>query len=197
MQSEAKAMAKLQHPNVVPVYDVGVHDGRTYVSMEFVEGGSLAQRLAEALFPPQQAAEMTEILARAVHATHQKGIIHRDLKPANVLLTPDGVPKITDFGLAKRLDQNVGLTHSGAIVGTPKYMSPEQAAGHPKEVGEAADIYALGAILYEMLTGRGPFTGGSIEEMLDQVRVKPLEHYLGNEDESRKIAESVTSRKSS
>jgi serine/threonine-protein kinase len=134
-----------------------------------VEGGNLAQKLAGLPQPPGQAAEMIETLARAVHFAHQQGVIHRDLKPANVLLTADGAPKITDFGLAKKLDGATGLTQTGAIVGTPHYMAPEQAAPGSAPVGTPADVYALGAILYATLTGRPPFQAKTPWDVLMQV----------------------------
>ena len=163
---EAEAVAALRHPNVVQIYEIGEHEGRPYFSLEYVEGGSLAQQLAGKPQPPRRAAELTETLARAVHSAHQQGVIHRDLKPANVLLTADGSPKVADFGLAKRL-QEVGPTQTGQVVGTPGYMAPEQASpGGPSPVGTPADVYALGAILYEMLTGRPPFLGASAWEVL-------------------------------
>jgi tetratricopeptide (TPR) repeat protein len=155
--AEALAVARLQHPNVVQVFEVGEHNGHPYLALEFVEGGSLADRLRSGR-PPLPAAELAERLARAVQAAHEKGVVHRDLKPANVLLTADGTPKIADFGLAKRLDAPAAATRTGAIVGTPAYMAPEQAEGR-KDVGPAADVWALGAILYECLTGRPPFQG--------------------------------------
>jgi WD40 repeat protein len=156
-QREAAAIARLKHPSIVQIYDVGQHGGQPYLSLEFVEGGSLAQKIKGTPQPAREAAQLVETLARAVHAAHQCGIIHRDLNPANVLLTADGVPKITDFGLARRLDAETHQTQSGAILGTPSYMSPEQASGKNKEVGPFVDVYALGAILYELLTGRPPF----------------------------------------
>jgi WD40 repeat protein/tRNA A-37 threonylcarbamoyl transferase component Bud32 len=155
-RSEAEALALLQHPNIVQVHEVGEHDGHPFFSLEFCPGGSLATKLAGMPLPPQEAAGLVQVLARAVQAAHQAGVVHRDLKPANVLLAADGTPKITDFGLAKKLDA-AGQTASGAILGTPSYMAPEQAAGKGKAVGPAADVYALGAILYECLTGRPPF----------------------------------------
>jgi serine/threonine-protein kinase len=154
---EAEAVARLQHPNIVQIYEVGEQEGRPYVALELVDGVSLEDQVADAPLPAHQAAQLVETLARAMHAAHQRNIVHRDLKPANVLLTADGVPKITDFGLAKRLDVPKGQTRSGVIVGTPSYMPPEQAAGKTGEIGPAADVYALGAILYEVLTGRPPF----------------------------------------
>ena len=156
-QREASAIAQLKHPNIVQIYEVGTQGGSPYFSLEFVEGGSLAQKIKGTPQPAREAAQLVETLARAVHAAHQCGIIHRDLNPANVLLTGDGVPKITDFGLAKRLDAEVHQTQSGAILGTPSYMSPEQASGKSKEIGPSVDVYALGATLYELLTGRPPF----------------------------------------
>jgi WD40 repeat protein len=154
---EAEAVARLQHPHIVQIYEVGEADGRPFFSLEFVEGGSLEQKLHGTPLPQRQAAELVEVLARAVQAAHERSIIHRDLKPANVLLTKDGQPKITDFGLAKQTDSEKGQTQSGAIVGTPSYMAPEQAGGKSTPIGPPADVYALGAILYEVLTGRPPF----------------------------------------
>ncbi len=159
-RSEAEAVARLHHVNIVQIYEIGEHEGRPFFSLEYVEGGSLDKRLAGSAQPPRDAAHMIETLARAVHAAHHQGIVHRDLKPANILLTADGVPKITDFGLAKRLESE-GQTTTGAVLGTPSYMSPEQAAGKSRELGPAADVYALGAIFYEMLTGRPPHRGAT------------------------------------
>jgi len=166
---EAEAVARLQHPHIVQIHEVGEQDGRPFFSLEFVDGGSLAQKLAGTPWPAREAAQLLETIARAMHAAHQGGIIHRDLKPANVLLTADGQPKITDFGLAKQLDTDVGQTRSGAIMGTPSYMAPEQALGQGKDIGPAADIYALGATLYELLTGRPPFKAATVLETLRQV----------------------------
>jgi hypothetical protein len=169
-RTEAEAVAALHHPNVVQIYEIGAQDGLPYFSLEFVEGGSLAQKLAAAPPSPAQAAELTETLARAVHFTHQQGVIHRDLKPANVLLAADGTPKVADFGLAKRLKADAAQTRSGEIVGTPNYMAPEQVGrGGPSRVGTPADVYALGAILYEMLTGRPPFHGKTAWDVLTEV----------------------------
>jgi serine/threonine-protein kinase len=169
---EADVVARLRHANIVQVHEVGEHRGHAYFAMEYLEGGNLAQKLADAPLPPRAAAELVAVLARATHHAHQYGIIHRDLKPANVLLTHDGQPKITDFGLAKQLegagDPTAQLTQTGAIVGTPAYMAPEQASG--QSVGPATDVWALGVILYECLTGRPPFKGATPLETLEQVR---------------------------
>jgi tetratricopeptide (TPR) repeat protein len=168
---EAEAIARLRHPNIVQIHDVGTHNNRAYCCLEFVEGGSLDRKLSGAPQPPGDAARLLEVLARAVHAAHQAGIIHRDLKPGNILLTADGQPKVTDFGLAKQIDEDdAWRTLSGAIMGTPCYMAPEQAHGRTREVGPAADTHALGAILYELLTGRPPFRAPTMMDTLDQVR---------------------------
>jgi serine/threonine-protein kinase len=166
---EAETVAGLRHANIVQVHEAGDVDGRPYFTMEFVEGGSLAHKLAGAPQPARQAAALVATVAEAVHAAHRRGIVHRDLKPGNILLTADGTPRITDFGLARRLEGAAGLTQSGAPLGTPSYMAPEQAEGKSREVGPAADIYALGAILYELLTGRPPFRAETAAETLRQV----------------------------
>jgi serine/threonine-protein kinase len=168
-QREAEAVARLQHPNVVQIHDVGDADGRPYFTMEYVDGGSLAQKLAGAPRPAREAAALVADLARAVQYAHAHGIVHRDLKPANVLLTADGTPKVSDFGLARRLDGGPGVTGTGAAVGTPSYMAPEQARGNADAVGPAADVYSLGAILYELLTGRPPFRAESAAATIEQV----------------------------
>src|SRR5262245_54199796 len=166
---EAEAVAALRHPNIVQVHDAGESTGHPYFTMECVEGGSLAHSLAGQPQPPRRAAELVATLAVAVQFAHKSGFIHRDLKPANVLLTADGVPKITDFGLARSLQAGPGLTRSGECMGTPRYMAPEQAQGHSRALGPAVDIHALGAVLYEMLTGQPPFDGQSAMEILRKV----------------------------
>jgi tetratricopeptide (TPR) repeat protein len=171
-RTEAEAAARLQHPNIVQIYQIDEQDGRPYFSLELVEGGNLQNRLGGAPQLPRRAAELLQTLARAMHYAHQRGIVHRDLKPSNVLLTADGTPKISDFGLAKLLDVAAGPTPTEAFLGTPNYMAPEQALGQSKGIGPPADIYALGAILYELLTGRPPFQGTTILETLEQVRVQ-------------------------
>jgi tetratricopeptide (TPR) repeat protein len=189
-RSEAEAVALFQHPNIVQIYEVGEHEGLPFFSLEFVDGGSLHKHLKETPQPAAVAARLAETLARAMHAAHERGIIHRDLKPANILLQKSEIrnpkseiggasdfgfrisdfsPKISDFGLAKRIDQPSGQTRSGNLMGTPSYMAPEQAQGKVREVGPPADIYALGAILYEMLTGRPPFKGETVFDTVDQV----------------------------
>jgi tRNA A-37 threonylcarbamoyl transferase component Bud32 len=165
---EAEAVARIQHPNIVQIHEIGDRDGRPFFSLEFCDGGSLAAKLDGTPWVARRAAELVETLARAVQAAHDRQVVHRDLKPANVLLAADGTPKIADFGLAKRLDASAGQTASGAILGTPSYMAPEQANGS-KHVGTAADIYALGAILYELLTGRPPFKAPTALDTVMQV----------------------------
>jgi tetratricopeptide (TPR) repeat protein len=171
---EAMALARLQHPNIVQVFGSGEEGGRFYIVQEYVGGGNLDRRLAGKPHDVRASAEMAVVLARAVQHAHDKQIVHRDLKPANVLLGDDGCPKISDFGLAKQLDQegegSSAQTESGTILGSPSYMAPEQVVGRTGQVGPSADIYALGAILYEMLAGRPPFLAASLYETLEQVR---------------------------
>lgn len=168
--AEAKAAASLDHPRIVPIYEVGEHEGQQYFSMKLVEGGSLAQRIPQFVHDPKSAARLLADTARAVHYAHQRGVLHRDLKPANILLDKDGQPNITDFGLAKRVEDDSNLTQSGAIVGTASYMSPEQASGHAKHLTTASDTYSLGAIFFEMLTARPPLQGETVIATLMKVR---------------------------
>jgi len=174
-QREAEAMARLQYPLIVPIYEFGEYQGRPFLVMEYVDGGNLAQKLQRALLSPTEAAKITCFVAWAVQHAHEHGIIHRDLKPSNILLCRDGTPKLGDFGLARHLADdfaNESPTRSGAVLGTASYMAAEQAAGQ-KDIGPAADIYALGAILYEMLTGQPPFRGETTLQTLQQVRDQP------------------------
>jgi hypothetical protein len=167
-RTEAEAVARLQHPNIVQVHEVGEHRGLPFMALEFCPGGSLHRRLGGTPLPAPEAAALVQTLARAVQAAHACQIVHRDLSPANVLLAADGAPKVTDFGLARLLD-GAGQTESGAVMGTPSYMAPEQAAGRGREVGPACDVYALGAILYECLTGRPPFRAATALDTVRQV----------------------------
>jgi tRNA A-37 threonylcarbamoyl transferase component Bud32 len=166
-RQEAEAVARLRHPNVVQIHEIGEQDGLPFISLEFVDGGSLESRLRGKPLPPADAARLVEALARAVQAAHDQNVVHRDLKPANVLLSADGTPKITDFGLAKKHGER-GQTQTGNVMGTPSYMAPEQASAS-KQVGPAADVWALGAILYECLTGRPPFRAANAMDTIIQV----------------------------
>jgi serine/threonine protein kinase len=186
-------VARLHHPNIVQIFEVGEQDGSTYLALEFVTGGTLKDRLDGRPQPVRLAAQLVQLLAQAVHAAHQRGIVHRDLKPSNILLQPTqltenwnvaakdapevtqvyGVPKVNDFGLAKRIDDDDEPARYGDVIGTPLYMAPEQARGQSEEVGPAADIYSLGVILYEMLTGRPPFISESTVDVLRQVLSDP------------------------
>jgi eukaryotic-like serine/threonine-protein kinase len=168
---EAEAAANLDHPNIVPIYEVGAHQGQHYFSMKLIDGQSLSRQIDELIEKPRSAAKLLATVARAVHRAHQRGIIHRDLKPSNILIDQDGHPHVTDFGLAKRVeaDADSRLTQSGAIMGTPSYMPPEQAAGRTRQLTTAVDVYSLGAILYELLTGRPPFHAEAVMDTLMQV----------------------------
>jgi tetratricopeptide (TPR) repeat protein len=168
-RAEAEAVAKFTHPHIVQIFDVGTLEGMPYCALELLTGGSLDEQLRGQPQPPRQAATLLVPVAQAVQAAHDQGILHRDLKPSNILLTADGTPKLTDFGLAKRLEDDNGQTRTGEIVGTPGYMAPEQAAGKVRQLGPATDIYALGAILYQLLTGRPPFQGLSALDTVMQV----------------------------
>lgn len=172
-QIEAEAVGRLHHPNIVQVYNVGEYEDQPYLVMEYVDGGSLDRKLRGRMLPPKQAAQLIQILARAIQVAHDNGIIHRDLKPGNILLSAKGVPKITDFGLAKRVDEEMSATATGTILGTPSYMAPEQARANKLPVSAATDVYGLGAILYELLTGRPPFKEETFLDTMLQVVSSP------------------------
>jgi eukaryotic-like serine/threonine-protein kinase len=174
-RNEAEAVARLDHPHIVPIHDVGQRQGLHYFSMKLISGSSLARRLSEFAEEPRKAAHLVATVAEAIHHAHQRGILHRDIKPANILLDEQGEPHVTDFGLARRLDVETEQTDTGAIVGTPAYMAPEQASGLKDGLTTATDIYGLGAILYALLTGRAPHGGTTFIETLDQVRDAPPE----------------------
>src|SRR5262245_48436838 len=169
--TEVAAAAQLQHPGIVALYEVSTRFEQPYFSMEYISGSSLAQRLALGPMANRRAAAYMEAVARAVHHAHVRGIVHRDLKPANILLDEHDQPKVTDFGLAKLLATDSGQTRTGAVLGTPSYMSPEQGAGQ-RAVGPPSDVWSLGAILYELLTGRPPFRGETAMATLQQVAHK-------------------------
>jgi serine/threonine protein kinase len=187
-RQEAEAVSRLQHPNIVQIYEIGEHEGRPFLALEYVAGSSLGRTLAGTPQPAAVAARLIQTLSRAVAHAHRRGIVHRDLTPANILLAAADdqprdakrgsvpgdlvsgtIPKITDFGLAKRLDGDAGQTADGTVMGTPNYMSPEQAAGRIEAIGPNTDVYALGAVFYELLTGRPPFVGETVMATVDQV----------------------------
>src|SRR5262249_26216729 len=178
-RAEAEAVARLQHPNIVQIYEIGEAAGLPFIAREFVAGGPRAGRRAGRPLPPRDAARLVAALAEAMHLAHSRNLDHRDLKPGNVLLagaadTPVGQcqPKVTDFGLVRQLDADSGQTFDGVVMGTPSYMAPEQAGGRALPAGPAADVYGLGAILYECLTGRPPFAGATPQATLEQVRTR-------------------------
>jgi eukaryotic-like serine/threonine-protein kinase len=166
---EAEAVALLDHAHIVPIYEIGEHEGQHFFSMRLIDGGNVADAVPRYVEDPRAAARVLSTVARAVHFAHQHGILHRDLKPANILLDRSGQPHVSDFGLAKRIEADCKLTQSGVILGTPSYMAPEQAAGRNKHLTTAADVYGLGAILYELITGRPPFRGDTVIDTLLQV----------------------------
>jgi serine/threonine-protein kinase len=165
-QNEAEAVAQLDHPGIVPIIEIGEHEGQKYFSMKLIAGRGLDAAKAEYAADPRAAACLVAAAARAVHHAHLRGILHRDLKPSNILLDGDSVPHVTDFGLAKKVETDSGMTQSGAIMGTPSYMAPEQASGKRGLVTTASDVYGLGAVLYELLAGRPPFQGESVLDTL-------------------------------
>lgn len=169
-RAEAEAIAQLDHPNIVPVYEVGQLEGHVYFSMKYVQGRTLQQMLADGPMDPNEAARILALVARAVDFAHRRGVLHRDLKPSNVLIDDEGQPHVNDFGLAKQLSASESLTRSGAVIGTPAYMSPEQASGHRGQIGPASDVYSLGAILYHAITGEPPFKGSSAVDVVLRVR---------------------------
>ena len=180
-RSEAESAARLDHPHIVPVYEVGDWRGQPYFAMKYVEGTTLARRLADGPIPPREAATLLAPICEAIHFAHQRGILHRDLKPSNILIDPDGRPHVTDFGLAKRVSGDTQLTRSGAILGTPCHMAPEQAAGNRGQLGPASDVYSLGTILYQMLTGRPPFQAATpVDTVLLVLEQDPLPPRLLN-----------------
>jgi eukaryotic-like serine/threonine-protein kinase len=190
-RAEAEAVAKLDHPSIVPVYEVGELEGQPYFSMKFVAGTTLARQLAEGPLAARDAASLLAPICRAVHFAHRENVLHRDLKPSNILIDLDGRASVTDFGLAKRItddEELTALTHSGAIVGTPSYMAPEQAAAARGEIGPASDVYSLGAILYAMLTGRPPFQAASaVDTVLMVLEQDPLPPRLLNAKADRDL----------
>ncbi|REK19218.1 MAG: serine/threonine protein kinase [Planctomycetota bacterium] len=187
-RTEAESTARLDHPSIVPIYEVGQHEGQPFFTMKYVAGTTLAQRLADGPIPPREAAELLAPICRAIHFAHERGVLHRDLKPSNILIDEAGYAHVSDFGLAKRVETQEDLTISGAVLGTPSYMSPEQAAGKRGKVGRGSDVYCLGTILYQMLTGRPPFQAASpVETLMMVVEQEPLPPRLLNPRADREL----------
>jgi serine/threonine protein kinase len=168
-RAEAESAARLQHPNIVAIHEIGQHEGQHYFSMDYVQGQNLAEFVGQKPLPPKQAAKYLKTIAEAIHYAHEHGILHRDLKPSNILIDQSGAPRVTDFGLAKQMKGDSDLTVSGQVLGSPNFMPPEQAAGKRGQVGPHSDVYALGAILFYLLTARPPFAAESMTETLQQV----------------------------
>src|SRR5262249_49440505 len=187
-RAEAESAARLDHPNIVQVYDVGECDGQAFFTMKYVEGATLRQIAAQGPLPPRDAARYLAAICRAIDFAHQHGILHRDLKPSNILIDRDDRPLVTDFGLAKRVEGGSSLTGTGAILGTPSYMAPEQAAGSRGHLSPATDVYSLGTILYELLTGRPPFQAASpVDTLLLVLEQEPLVPHLLNRHVDREL----------
>lgn len=187
-RAEAESAARLEHPNIVPVYDVGECDGQAFFTMKYVEGSTLRQRVAQGPMPPRAAAHYLAAVCRAIDFAHQHGILHRDLKPSNVLIDQDDRPLVADFGLAKRVESGPSLTGTGHILGTPSYMAPEQAAGSRGRLSPATDIYSLGTILYELLTGRPPFQAASpVDTLMLVLEQEPMLPRLLNRNIDREL----------
>jgi serine/threonine-protein kinase len=189
-RTEAESAARLDHPAIVPIYEVGQQQGQPFFTMKYVAGTTLARRLADGPIPPREAATILAPICRAVQYAHERGVLHRDLKPSNILIDEEGRPHVTDFGLAKRVtkDEGEGLTASGVVLGTPSYMAPEQAAGNRGELGPATDVYSLGTILYQMLTGRPPFQAATaVETVLMVLEQEPLPPRLLNPRADREL----------
>ena len=167
---EAEAAARLDHPGIVPIHEVGERDGSCYFSMKFIEGGQLDEVVRRKPISIRQAAELIAKVARTVHYAHEHGILHRDIKPGNILLDKNGEPHLTDFGLARLLDTQSSVTRTIDVLGTPSYMAPEQAAGETTKLSKATDVYGLGAVLYQLLTGQPPFAGGTTYETIRLLR---------------------------
>ena len=185
---EAKAAANLQHQNIVAIHEVGQHDGQHYFSMDYVEGQSLAALVQHGPLPAAKAAGYVKTIAEAIQFAHRQGTLHRDLKPSNILIDAFDQPRVTDFGLAKRIESSAQLTATGSLIGTPSYMSPEQAGANGEKVGPASDVYSLGAVLYELVTGRPPFLGESLIATLNQVlSVEPVSPRLLNPNVPRDL----------
>ncbi len=187
-RTEAESAARLDHPTIVPIYEVGEQQGQPFFTMKYVAGTTLARRLADGPLAPREAASLLSPIARAIHYAHERGVLHRDLKPSNILIDEDGRPHVSDFGLAKRVEADDHLTLTGAVLGTPSYMAPEQAAGTRGKLGPASDVYSLGTILYQMLTGRLPFQAATpVETVLLVLEQEPLPPRLLNPRADREL----------